>query len=123
MFGWATPNPDINRSGYLDLLQEAIGINLTGPVGLEAVVAGQRTGYVRMSTVDQSERLQLDGQIPDRVFTTKPRPGTPSDRSSLSCCDSPVTGIYHDPEEHWRWRQHITHGYLLEFPARCYGFQ
>ena len=32
---------------------------------------GQRIGYVRVSTMDQNEKRQLDGQILDRVFTDK----------------------------------------------------
>jgi DNA invertase Pin-like site-specific DNA recombinase len=38
---------------------------------LEAEVAGQRIGYVRVSTLDQNEKRQLDGQVLDRVFTDK----------------------------------------------------
>jgi DNA invertase Pin-like site-specific DNA recombinase len=38
---------------------------------LEAEVAGQRIGYVRVSTLDQNEKRQLDGQILDRVFTDR----------------------------------------------------
>jgi DNA invertase Pin-like site-specific DNA recombinase len=38
---------------------------------VEALVAGQRIGYVRVSTLDQNEKRQLDGQILDRVFTDK----------------------------------------------------
>jgi hypothetical protein len=38
---------------------------------LEAQVAGQRIGYVRVSTLDQNEKRQLEGQILDRVFTDK----------------------------------------------------
>jgi hypothetical protein len=34
-------------------------------------VAGQRIGYVRVSTLDQNERRQLDGKVLDRVFTDK----------------------------------------------------
>jgi DNA invertase Pin-like site-specific DNA recombinase len=34
-------------------------------------VAGQRIGYVRVSTLDQNEKRQLEGQILDRVFTDK----------------------------------------------------
>jgi DNA invertase Pin-like site-specific DNA recombinase len=34
-------------------------------------VAGQRIGYVRVSTLDQNEKRQLDGQVLDRVFTDK----------------------------------------------------
>jgi DNA invertase Pin-like site-specific DNA recombinase len=34
-------------------------------------VAGQRIGYVRVSSLDQNEKRQLDGQILDRVFTDK----------------------------------------------------
>lgn len=32
---------------------------------------GQRIGYVRVSTLDQNERRQLEGQVLDRVFTDK----------------------------------------------------
>jgi DNA invertase Pin-like site-specific DNA recombinase len=38
---------------------------------LEARVAGQRIGYVRVSALDQNEKRQLEGQILDRVFTDK----------------------------------------------------
>jgi DNA invertase Pin-like site-specific DNA recombinase len=38
---------------------------------LEASVAGQRIGYVRVSTLDQNEKRQLDGVVLDRVFTDK----------------------------------------------------
>jgi DNA invertase Pin-like site-specific DNA recombinase len=38
---------------------------------LEALMAGQRIGYVRVSTLDQNERRQLEGEILDRVFTDK----------------------------------------------------
>jgi DNA invertase Pin-like site-specific DNA recombinase len=34
-------------------------------------VAGQRIGYVRVSTLDQNEQRQLEGQALDRVFTDK----------------------------------------------------
>jgi len=34
-------------------------------------VAGQRIGYVRVSTLDQNEKRQLDGVVLDRVFTDK----------------------------------------------------
>jgi DNA invertase Pin-like site-specific DNA recombinase len=34
-------------------------------------VAGQRSGYVRVSTLDQNEKRQLEGQVLDRVFTDK----------------------------------------------------
>jgi DNA invertase Pin-like site-specific DNA recombinase len=34
-------------------------------------VAGQRIGYVRVSTLDQNERRQLGDQVLDRVFTDK----------------------------------------------------
>jgi DNA invertase Pin-like site-specific DNA recombinase len=37
----------------------------------EAAVAGQRIGYVRVSTLDQNEKRQLDGLVLDRVFTDK----------------------------------------------------
>lgn len=39
--------------------------------GLEAGVNGQRIGYVRVSTLDQNEGRQLEGQVLDRVFTDK----------------------------------------------------
>jgi DNA invertase Pin-like site-specific DNA recombinase len=35
---------------------------------LEAPVTGQRIGYVRVSTLDQNEKRQLEGQVLDRVF-------------------------------------------------------
>jgi DNA invertase Pin-like site-specific DNA recombinase len=38
---------------------------------LEAQVAGQRIGYVRVSTLDQNEKRQLEDQVLDRVFTDK----------------------------------------------------
>ncbi|MDQ0618557.1 DNA invertase Pin-like site-specific DNA recombinase [Arthrobacter globiformis] len=34
-------------------------------------MSGQRIGYVRVSTLDQNEKRQLEGQILDRVFTDK----------------------------------------------------
>jgi len=34
-------------------------------------VAGQRIGYVRVSTLDQNAKRQLDDQVLDRVFTDK----------------------------------------------------
>jgi DNA invertase Pin-like site-specific DNA recombinase len=34
-------------------------------------VSGQRIGYVRVSTLDQNEKRQLEGQILERVFTDK----------------------------------------------------
>ncbi|MET4591815.1 DNA invertase Pin-like site-specific DNA recombinase [Arthrobacter sp. 754] len=34
-------------------------------------MAGQRIGYVRVSTLDQNEKRQLNGQVPDRVFADK----------------------------------------------------
>jgi hypothetical protein len=39
--------------------------------GLEASVAGQRIGYVRVSTLDQNEKRQLERQVLDQVFTDK----------------------------------------------------
>jgi DNA invertase Pin-like site-specific DNA recombinase len=45
---------------------------------LEASVAGQRIGYVRVSTLDQNEKRQLDGQVLDRVFTDKASGGDAS---------------------------------------------
>jgi DNA invertase Pin-like site-specific DNA recombinase len=38
---------------------------------LEAAVNGQQVGYVRVSTLDQNELRQLEGQVLDRVFTDK----------------------------------------------------
>jgi DNA invertase Pin-like site-specific DNA recombinase len=38
---------------------------------LEAQVAGQRIGYARVSTLDQNEKRQLEGQVLDRVSTDK----------------------------------------------------
>lgn len=34
-------------------------------------MAGQRIGYVRVSTLDQNEKRQLEGQVLDRVFMDK----------------------------------------------------
>ena len=34
-------------------------------------MAGQRIGYVRVSTLDQNEKRQLEGQVLDRAFTDK----------------------------------------------------
>ncbi|MEW1808148.1 recombinase family protein [Pseudarthrobacter sp. NPDC080039] len=34
-------------------------------------MGGQRIGYVRVSTLEQNEKRQLDGQVFDRVFTDK----------------------------------------------------
>ena len=44
---------------------------------LEAAVNGQRIGYVRVSTVDQNESRQLEGQVLDRVSQIRPQAGTP----------------------------------------------
>jgi DNA invertase Pin-like site-specific DNA recombinase len=38
---------------------------------LEAAMVGQRIGYVRVSTLDQNEKRQLESQTLDRVFTDK----------------------------------------------------
>jgi DNA invertase Pin-like site-specific DNA recombinase len=38
---------------------------------LEAAMVGQRIGYVRVSSLDQNEKRQLEGQVLDRVFTDK----------------------------------------------------
>lgn len=32
---------------------------------------GQRIGYARVSTLDQNERRQLEGQVLDRIFADK----------------------------------------------------
>lgn len=34
-------------------------------------MAGQRIGYVRVSTLDQNRQRQLDGLVLDRIFTDK----------------------------------------------------
>lgn len=34
-------------------------------------VVGQRLGYVRVSTLDQNEQRQLEGQVLDQVFTDR----------------------------------------------------
>ena len=34
-------------------------------------MTGQRIGYVRVSTLDQNEKRQLEGQVLDRVLTDK----------------------------------------------------
>ncbi|MGX1163697.1 DNA invertase Pin-like site-specific DNA recombinase [Arthrobacter sp. SLBN-100] len=34
-------------------------------------MVGQRIGYVRVSTLDQNEKRQLEGQVLDRVYTDK----------------------------------------------------
>ncbi|MFK0007798.1 recombinase family protein [Paenarthrobacter sp. NPDC090520] len=46
-------------------------------------MAGQRIGYVRVSTLDQNERRQLEGEILDRVFTDKAS-GRDSNRPELT---------------------------------------
>jgi DNA invertase Pin-like site-specific DNA recombinase len=38
---------------------------------LATQVSGQRIGYVRVSTLDQNEKRQLEGQVLDRIFTDK----------------------------------------------------
>lgn len=40
-------------------------------MNLEAPETGPRIGYVRVSTLDQNEKRQLEGQVLDRVFTDK----------------------------------------------------
>jgi hypothetical protein len=40
-------------------------------MSLEVPVTGQRIGYVRVSTLEQNEKRQLEGQLLDRVFTDK----------------------------------------------------
>lgn len=34
-------------------------------------MVGQRIGYVRVSTLDQNEKRQLEGQVLDRIITDK----------------------------------------------------
>jgi DNA invertase Pin-like site-specific DNA recombinase len=46
-------------------------------------VAGQRIGYVRVSTLDQNGQRQLDGLVLDRVFTEKAS-GKDTDRPQLT---------------------------------------
>jgi DNA invertase Pin-like site-specific DNA recombinase len=46
---------------------------------------GQRVGYVRVSTVDQSTARQLEGVEVDRVFTDKAS-GKDTDRPQLQAC-------------------------------------
>jgi DNA invertase Pin-like site-specific DNA recombinase len=43
---------------------------------------GQRIGYVRVSTLDQDEQRQLEGQVLDRVFTDR-APGKDAQRPQL----------------------------------------
>jgi hypothetical protein len=50
---------------------------------LEATLAGQRIGYVRVSTLDQNEKRQLEGQVLDRVFTDSAS-GRDTDRPQLT---------------------------------------
>jgi DNA invertase Pin-like site-specific DNA recombinase len=50
---------------------------------LEAAVAGQRIGYVRVSTLDQNGQRQLDGLVLDRVFTDRAS-GRDTDRPELT---------------------------------------
>jgi DNA invertase Pin-like site-specific DNA recombinase len=45
-------------------------------------MAGQRIGYVRVNTLDQNEKRQLEGQVLDRVFTDK-APGRDTARPQL----------------------------------------
>lgn len=60
-------------------LQDGAGTQPLGE-GLEAAVAGQRIGYLRVSTLDQNEKRQLEGQVLDWVFTDKASAGTPPGR-------------------------------------------
>ena len=46
-------------------------------------MAGQRIGYVRVSTLDQNGQRQLDGLVLDRVFTDKAS-GRDTDRPELT---------------------------------------
>jgi DNA invertase Pin-like site-specific DNA recombinase len=46
-------------------------------------VAGQRIGYVRVSTLDQNEKRQLEGQVLDRAFTDRAS-GRVTDRPQLT---------------------------------------
>ena len=61
-------------------------------VWVGGVVAGQGIGYVRVSTLDQNEKGQLDGQVLDRVFTDKASGRDTASRGWLNCCVSPATG-------------------------------
>jgi DNA invertase Pin-like site-specific DNA recombinase len=64
------------------LSEKGLKLKLTGQ-GLEALMVGQRIGYVRVSALDQNERRQLDGQVLDRVFTDKAS-GTDTSRPELT---------------------------------------
>ncbi len=66
-----TPKPDVSGSGTLTILWDGPRTQTDRTDGLEAQVAGQRIGYVRVSTLDQNEKRQLDGLILDREFTDK----------------------------------------------------
>jgi DNA invertase Pin-like site-specific DNA recombinase len=48
-------------------------------------MAGQRIGYVRVSTLDQNEKRQLDGLVLDRVFTDKASGRDTPGHSWLNC--------------------------------------
>jgi DNA invertase Pin-like site-specific DNA recombinase len=48
---------------------------------LEATVNGQCIGYVRVSTADQNELHQLEGQVLDRVFIDRASGREPRGRS------------------------------------------
>ena len=45
-------------------------------------MAGQRIGYVRVSTLEQNTDRQLDGVVVERCFTDAPPARTPVARSS-----------------------------------------
>jgi len=56
-------------------------------------VAGQRIGYVRVSTLDQNEKRQLDGVVLDGVFT---------DKASGRDTASELLGFARDGDTVWR---------------------
>lgn len=54
-------------------------------------MVGQRIGYVRVSTLDQDEKRQLESQVLDRVLLRRPLAGTRADHSSQNFCATPAT--------------------------------
>jgi C-terminal processing protease CtpA/Prc len=50
-------------------LRRVINSNLTDRA--EALMKGQRIGYIQVSTFDQNVDRQLEGQSLDRIFTDK----------------------------------------------------
>ena len=62
-------------------------------------MGGQRIGYVSVSTLDQNEKRQLEGQVLERVFTDKAsgrdtaRPQLEELRAGQDACNAVVGGI------------------------------